>query len=66
MTRIILTLALILSGLAGASAQQGAPFDMKAWNPVGDANWTVMGDVVQADKGMGGFLVTPMAYGDFR
>ena len=67
MTRIILTLALILSGLAGASAQQGgAPFDMKAWNPVGDANWTVMGDVVQADKGMGGFLVTPMAYGDFQ
>ncbi len=64
--RILLTLALILSGLAGASAQQGAPFDMKAWNAVGDANWTVMGDVVQADKGMGGFLVTPMAYGDFQ
>jgi hypothetical protein len=66
MTRNILTLTLILSGLAGVSAQQGATFDLKAWNVVGDANWTVMGDEVQADKGMGGFLVTPMSYGDFQ
>jgi hypothetical protein len=38
---------------------------LKAWNIVGDANWTVTDDVVQADKGSG-FLVTPMAYGDFQ
>ena len=44
---------------------QGATFDLKAWNVVGDANWTVSGDVVQADKGSG-FLVTAAAYGDFE
>ncbi len=66
MTRAVLTCTLILSGLGGVSAQQGAPFDLKAWTMVGEANWTVMGDEVQADKGMGGFLVTPMAYGDFQ
>ena len=66
MTRIVLTLTLVLSGLAGLSAQgQGTSFDLKAWNVVGDANWTVMDDVVQADRGTG-FLVTPMAYGDFQ
>src|SRR5688500_6578392 len=66
MTRIVLTFALALSGLAGISAQRpGASFDLKAWNVVGDANWTVMDDVVQADKGTG-MLVTPMAYGDFQ
>ncbi len=66
MTRIVLTLTLVLSGLAGLSAQQqGTSFDLKAWNVVGDANWTVMDDVIQADKGSG-FLVTPMAYSDFQ
>jgi hypothetical protein len=66
MTRIVLILTLVLSGLAGLSAQKpGTSFDLKAWNAVGDANWTVMDDVVQADKGSG-FLVTPMAYGDFQ
>ncbi len=64
MKRSILTLAFVLVALAGATpdAQRGS-FDLKAWNVVGDANWTVIGDVVQADKGTG-FLVTPMAYGD--
>jgi hypothetical protein len=66
MTRIAWTLALLLAALASPSAQApGAVFDLKAWNPIGDANWTVMGDVVQADKGSG-MLVTPMAYGDFQ
>ena len=66
MARMVLTLAVVLSGLAGISAQKpGGSFDLKAWNIVGDANWTVMADVVQADKGSG-FLVTPMAYGDFQ
>jgi hypothetical protein len=66
MTRIVLTFALVLSGLGGISAQkQGTRFDLKAWNVVGNANWTVMDDVVQADTGTG-FLVTPMAYGDFQ
>jgi hypothetical protein len=66
MARNALGLALILSGLAGVAVQtQGTRFDLKAWNIVGDANWTVTDDVVQADKGSG-FLVTPMAYGDFQ
>jgi hypothetical protein len=59
-------LVFVLSGFAGMAAQrQDAGFDLKAWNVVGDANWTVMDDVVQADKGSG-YLVTPMAYGDFQ
>jgi hypothetical protein len=66
MTRIVLTLTLVVAGLFGVFAeQQGAGFDLKAWSVVGDANWTVMDDVVQADRGSG-FLVTPMAYGDFQ
>jgi hypothetical protein len=59
MTRIVMAIALFLAGL------QGASFDLKAWNIVGDANWTAANDVVQADKGTG-FLVTPVAYGDFQ
>jgi hypothetical protein len=66
MTRIVLAFALVLSGLAGMFAQkQGTGFDLKAWNVLGNANWTVMDDVVHADTGSG-FLVTPMAYGDFE
>ncbi len=59
MTRMVLAIALFLAGL------QSASFDLKAWTIVGDANWTVVDDVVQADKGTG-FLVTPVAYGDFQ
>jgi len=66
MARIVVTLTLVISALTGVSAQgQGPAFDLKAWNVVGEANWTVMDDVVQADKGSG-FLVTPMTYGDFQ
>ena len=66
MTRIILTLMWVLTGIVGIGAQgKGTAFDLKAWNVVGNANWTVVDDVVQADKGSG-FLVTPMTYGDFQ
>jgi hypothetical protein len=66
MSRILLGLVMIGSSLVGVSAQgRAAAFDLKAWNVVGDANWTVMNDEVHADKGSG-FLVTPMAYGDFQ
>jgi hypothetical protein len=66
MTRTALALIVVLSGFAGLAAQTpAARFDLKAWNVVGDANWTLVDDVVQADKGTG-FLVTPMAYGDFQ
>ena len=38
---------------------------LKGWNVVGDANWEVVGKEVQANKGTG-YLVTPVAYGDFQ
>jgi hypothetical protein len=38
---------------------------LKGWNVVGDANWTVSDGAIQADRGTG-FLVTPLAYGNFQ
>jgi hypothetical protein len=54
-----------------AQAQRGwtTLFDGKnidAFNKVGDANWTVADGVLQADKGMGGYLVTKQPYTDFE
>ena len=66
MTRFAaLTLALVLTAFSTLDAQAPAGFDLKAWNVVGDANWSVTDGIVQADKGSG-FLVTPMPYGDFQ
>ena len=39
---------------------------MDAFNKVGDANWTIADGVLQADKGMGGYLVTKQPYTDFE
>jgi hypothetical protein len=54
-----------------AQAQRGwtTLFDGKnidAFNKVGDANWTIAEGVLQADKGMGGYLVTKQPYTDFE
>jgi len=54
-----------------ALAQRGwtTLFDGKnidAFNKVGDANWTIADGVLQADKGMGGYLVTKQPYTDFE
>jgi len=38
---------------------------LKGWNLVGDANWAVVDGAVQATSG-NGYLVTPVAYGDFQ
>lgn len=66
MTRVGLGFALILAGLTGGiGLAQGNRFDLNAWTAVGDANWSVVEDVVQADKGSG-LLVTPADYGDFH
>jgi hypothetical protein len=66
MTRVfLLTISLVIAGFTAIGAQAPAAFDLKAWNVVGDANWSVVDGVVQANKGSG-FLVTPMAYGDFQ
>ncbi len=59
------------SGSLDAQAQRGwtTLFDGKnidAFNKVGDANWTIAEGVLQADKGMGGYLVTKQPYTDFE
>ncbi len=71
-----LVLGLLIIGLPalrpsdGTSAQQWTVlFDgttLKGWNMVGDANWELADGAVQASRGMGGFLVTPVSYGDFQ
>ena len=38
--------------------------DLDQWVKLGDANWTIEGDVVQADSG-NGYLVSAQSYGDF-
>lgn len=55
-----------------ALAQKGRPwrtiFDgrsLKGWRQTGDANWTLTGGLVQADKG-NGFLVSDETFGDFE
>jgi hypothetical protein len=40
--------------------------NMNNFNKVGDANWRVVDGAVQADKGMGGFLVTKNSYSNFQ
>ena len=40
--------------------------NVEAFNKVGDANWTNADGVLQADKGMGGYLVTKQTYTDFE
>jgi hypothetical protein len=40
--------------------------NLDAFNKVGDANWSIVDGVVQADKGMGGYLVTKQPYTDFE
>ena len=70
MTRI-LTLAFALVLLVthlDAQARLTTIFDgktLKGWNVLGDANWEIADGAVGANKGTG-FLVTPMAYGDFQ
>ena len=74
-----LVVALVLLGLAGAQrttvvlAQAGPPWktllagtNMDGWTPIGMANWRVVDGAVQADSGMGGFLVSKESYGDFE
>ena len=65
-----------LSGLdrpTAALAQAPAPWrtllagtSMDGWTPIGMANWRVVDGAVQADSGMGGFLVSKESYGDFE
>ena len=39
--------------------------DLDGWTPVGDANWTVSGGVLSADKGGMSFLVSKDSFRDF-
>jgi hypothetical protein len=56
---------------AVVSAQGGARllFDgtsLSGWDPVGDANWTIVDGAVQATEGKGGHLVSKESFGDFE
>ena len=71
----IVVLGLLVAGFfavhsQGVSAQEDFTTlfdgsDLDAFNPIGDANWEIVGDVVQADSGSG-FLVTKESYADFH
>jgi hypothetical protein len=39
---------------------------MDQWTPIGMANWRPVDGAIQADNGMGGFLVSKVPYGDFE
>jgi hypothetical protein len=65
--------ALTFSSGTGVSAQAGGGWrtlldgtNMNQWTPIGMANWRVVDGAVQADSGMGGFLVSKEMYGDFE
>jgi len=70
MKLFLATVALAAATLvASAQGQWTTLFDGKNLNnfyKVGDANWTIVDGAVQADKGMGGYLVTKQSYGDFE
>jgi hypothetical protein len=56
-------------GLVAAQAGWKVLLDgtnMNQWTPIGMANWRVVDGAVQADSGMGGFLVSKEMYGDFE
>jgi hypothetical protein len=65
-------LALVLCGVQAAAQTTPAwttLFDgrsLDAFNTVGAANWKIVDGIVQADGGMGGYLVTKQPYGDFE
>ena len=66
---IVFSTASLLTPAAQAQGGWTTLFDGKnidAFNQVGDANWTLVDGVVQADKGMGGYLVTKQSYTDFE
>jgi hypothetical protein len=59
----VLALALLAQGGGFTTLLDGK--SLEGWNPVGDANWSVVDGAVQATTGTG-FLVTPVPYGDFQ
>jgi hypothetical protein len=76
MRRLVLTLGLVLVGVAGAQPNYGVAAQgkwvtlldgksLKGWDVVGNANWSVADGAVQANMG-NGFLVSPMSYTDFE
>jgi len=59
------TLGLTLAAQAGWKVLLDGT-NMNQWTPIGMANWRVVDGAVQADSGMGGFLVSKEMYGDFE
>src|SRR6185295_3879378 len=72
MKRFVVLMLVVATSIT-LSAQRGGGFttlfdgkNLDAFTRVGDANWTIVDGAVQADKGMGGYLVTKQSYGDFE
>ena len=74
--RVVLTLALVLVGFAGAQSSNQVSAQgpwvtlldgksLKGWDVIGNANWSVADGAVQANMG-NGYLVSPMSYTDFE
>jgi hypothetical protein len=71
---LLVVIAFLLAGCASHSAQDagwitlvdGTADSLKNWNRIGDANWRAEGDVIVADRGKGGFLVSRSSYKDFQ
>ncbi len=76
---VVVVLAMAGLGACSSGSEQGgadsvasaAPWqtlfdggNLDAWTTVGDANWQLVDDAVQADMGTG-FLLTKSSYGDF-
>jgi hypothetical protein len=70
----LLVLAFVLAACAHVSSSGGGGWvslidgnaGLDNWNRVGDANWRPEGDLIVADKGKGGYLVSKNAYTDFE
>ncbi|HTI44225.1 MAG TPA: DUF1080 domain-containing protein [Vicinamibacterales bacterium] len=66
MVAVVLAAAPLVASAQGQWTTLFNGKNLDAFNKVGDANWTIVDGAVQADKGMGGYLVTKQSYGDFE
>lgn len=68
-TVVATVIGIVAAGVAFAQSGEKVLFDGKslsAWEPLGDANWTMVDGAVQATSGKGGHLVSKERFGDFE
>jgi hypothetical protein len=66
---MVTVFGLVIAAVAFAQGGATVLFDGKSlnnWEPVGDANWTIVEGAVQATEGKGGHLVSKETFGDFE